>query len=168
MVNNRADQTEAGTVTAGQAARLLMLTPRRLRQLAADGHIPAAVKGRYPLAGLVRGYTRFLRESIERAAENNAGAGLASAKEKEIRLRLRQREAELIDADDAEAFHAFSSRLYRDELASVGKTVSRDPILAGQINAALTAALSRFDARFAEAFPKLKRGVDPLTLEPEA
>jgi len=168
MVNNRTDQTEAGTVTAGQAARLLMLTPRRLRQLAADGHIPAAVKGRYPLAPTVRGYLAFLRESIERAAENNAGAGLASAKEKEIRLRLRQREAQLIDAEDAEAFHRFSSDLHRAKLAGLGKAVSRDPILANLIDQQLASALDRFDARFAEAFPKLKRGVDPLTHDAEA
>jgi hypothetical protein len=161
MVNNQQAPTEAGTVTAGQAARLLMLSPRRLRQLAADGHIPSAVRGRYPLAAVITGYLRFLKASIERSADN-PGAGLASAKEKEIRLRLAQREATLIDASDAEAFHSFSARLYRDELAGLGKSVSRDPIIACQIDAALTAALDRFDKRFAEALPKFKRGDDPL------
>lgn len=162
MVNNQQAQTEAGMVTAGQAARLLMLTPRRLRQLAADGHIPGAVRGRYPLAAVITGYLRFLRDSIERAAENNAGAGLASAKEKEIRLRLAQREAQLVDAVDVERFHSFSSDLYRSQLAGLGASVSRDPIIAGQIDAALTAALDRFNKRFAEALPKLKRSDDPL------
>ena len=162
MVNNRPDQSSPGTITAGQAARLLMLTPRRLRQLAAGGHIPSAVRGRYPLAGVVRGYLAFLKDSIERRAEDNVGAGLASAKEREIRLRLAQREAALIDATDAESFHSFSSRLYRDELAKVGKSVSRDPIIANLIDQQLASALDRFDSRFAEAFPKLKRGVDPL------
>lgn len=152
-------------MTAGQAARLLMLTPRRLRQLAADGHIPSAVRGRYPLAAVITGYLRFLRERIERAAENNAGASLASAKEREIGLRLRLREAELVDAGDVERFHQFSAGMYGEELSRLGASVSRDPILAGQINAALTAALDRFDARFAEAFPKLKRGIDPLAAE---
>lgn len=163
MVNNQQAQTEAGMVTAGQAARLLMLTPRRLRQLAEAGHIPGATRGRYPLAATIQGYLKFLRESIERRADDNAGASLASAKEKEIRLRLRQREAELIDAEDAEAFHCFSSDLYRGELAGLGKAVSRDPIIAGQINAALSSALGRFDTRFAEALPKLKRRIDPLS-----
>jgi len=162
MVNNRPDQSSPGTITAGQAARLLMLTPRRLRQLAADGHIPSAVRGRYPLAAVITGYLRFLRESIERAAENNAGAGLASAKEREIRLRLAQREATLIDATDAEAFHSFSSSLYRKELAGLGASVSRDPIIANLIDQQLASALDRFDSRFADALPKLKRGDDPL------
>lgn len=124
--------------------------------------IPSAVRGRYPLAGVVRGYLAFLKDSIERRAEDNVGAGLASAKEREIRLRLAQREAALIDATDAESFHSFSSRLYRDELAKVGKSVSRDPIIANLIDQQLASALDRFDSRFAEAFPKLKRGIDPL------
>jgi len=162
MVNNQQGQTEAGTVTAGQAARLLMLTPRRLRQLAEVGHIPAAVKGRYPLASVVRGYLQFLRARVERISSDNPGANLATAKEKEIRLRTRQREAQLVDTIDVEAFHKFSSSLYRRELAGLGKAVSRDPIIAGQIDAALTAALDRFDKRFAEALPKLKRSDDPL------
>lgn len=166
MVNNPGPN-EPGTITVAQAAKLLMVTPRRLRQLAADGHIPSAVRGRYPLAAVITGYLRFLKASIERSADN-PGAGLASAKEKEIRLRLAQREATLIDATDAEAFHSFSGRLYRDVLSGLGKSVSRDPIIAGQIDAALSSALGRFDARFAEALPKLKRGVDPLTAETDA
>lgn len=162
-MNNR-EQTDPGTITVAQASKLLMITPRRLRQLAADGNIPTAIRGRYPLAATVRGYLAFLKASTERAA-GNASAGLASAKEKEIRLRLRQREAQIVDAEDAEHFHDFSSRLYRDELASIGKTVSRDPIMAGQINAALAAALDRFDSRFAEALPKLRAGIDPLSTD---
>ncbi|MFC4625534.1 hypothetical protein ACFO1V_09950 [Daeguia caeni] len=161
MVNNQQAQTEAGMVTAGQAARLLMLTPRRLRQLAEAGHIPSAVRGRYPLASVVRGYLQFLRERVERIS-SNPGADLASAREREIRLRLAQREAQLVDTVDVEAFHKFSSSLYRRELDGLGKAVSSDPIVAGQIDAALTAALDRFDKRFAEALPKLKRSDDPL------
>jgi len=155
------ENREPGMISAAQAAKLLMLTPRRLRQLADDGHIPKAVRGRYPLPGLVRGYLTFLRERIERAGQN-AGAGLADAKAHEVRLRTRQREAELIDAEDAQRFHAFSSKLYRETLAGLGASVTRDPILAATINAPIKAALDRFDARFADALPKLKRGDDPL------
>lgn len=155
------ENQEPGMITAAQAAKLLMITPRRLRQLAEAGHIPSAVRGRYPLASVVRGYLQFLRERVERIS-SNPGADLASAREREIRLRLAQREAQLVDTVDVEAFHKFSSSLYRRELDGLGKAVSSDPIVAGQIDAALTAALDRFDKRFAEALPKLKRSDDPL------
>lgn len=164
---NNPVQDQPGTITVSQAAKLLMLTPRRLRQLAADGHFPSSVRGRYALAAVITGYLRFLKASVERSAEN-AGAGLASAKEKEIRLRLSQREAQLIDAEDAVAFHRFSADLYRDELASVGKTITRDPIMADQINAALTAALDRFEARFADTFPTLQAGTSRCQPKPQA
>lgn len=163
MMNNR-EQTEPGTITVAQASKLLMITPRRLRQLSADRHIPIAIRGRYPLSATVQGYLKFLRESTERSA-GNAAAGLASAKEREIRLRLAQREAQIIDIEDVEHFHAFSSQLYRNEFAGLGKAVSRDPILANLIDQQLTATLDRFDARFAEALAKLRTGVDPLSTD---
>jgi len=161
-VNNQA-QNQPGTITVAQASKLLMISPRRLRQLAADGHIPPAVRGRYPLAATVQGYLSFLKESIERSAANE-NAGLASAKAKEIRLRLAQREAQLIDTIDVEAFHKLSSDLYRRETAGLGASVSRDPIVANLIDRQLASALDRFDARFAEALPKLKRRADPLAI----
>lgn len=161
-MNNRGE-TETGMVGAGQMAKLLMLTRERLRQLAKEGVIPSAERGKYPLVQTIQAYLEWLRDDDRRAAQSRAGASLASAREKEIRLRLAQRETELIDAKDAEAFHRFSSALYRGELSGLGKTVSRDPIIAGQIDATLAGALDRFDARFAEALPKLKKGADPLS-----
>lgn len=160
-MNNRSE-TETGMVGAGQMAKLLMLSRERLRQLAKEGVIPAAVRGKYPLVQTIQAYLEWLRDDGRRAAQSRPNASLASAREKEIRLRLAQREAQLIDAIDVEAFHEFSSRLYRRELASLGGSVSRDPILANLIDQQLSSALDRFDSRFAEAFPKLKRGVDPL------
>lgn len=163
-MNNRSE-TETGMVGAGQMAKLLMLTRERLRQLAKEGVIPAAVRGKYPLVATIQAYLNWLRDDDRRAAQSRPDADLASAREREIRLRLAQREAQLIDATDAEAFHSFSSGLYRRELAGLGASVSRDPILANLIDQQLTAALDRFDSRFAEAFPKLKRGIDPLAAE---
>lgn len=162
MMNNR-DNSGGGMVGAGQMAKLLMLTRERLRQLAKEGVIPAAERGKYPLVQTIQAYIEWLRDESRQTEQSRAGASLASAREREIRLRLSQREAELIDAEDAEAFHRFSSDLYRAELAGLGKAVSRDPIIAGQIDAALSSALGRFDMRFAEALPKLKRRIDPLS-----
>lgn len=159
---NNQNEPNAGMVGAGQMARLLMLTRERLRQLAKEGVIPAAERGKYPLVQTVQAYLEWLRDDDRRAAQSRPDAALASAREREIRLRLAQREATLIDASDAQAFHRFSSGLYRNELAGLGASVSRDPIIAGQINAALTAALDRFDARFANALLALRRGDDPL------
>jgi len=44
-------------------SRLLNITERRLRQLAAEGVIPKADRGRYPLAATVRGYVIYLQQT---------------------------------------------------------------------------------------------------------
>ena len=43
-------------------AKLLMLSPRRLQQLVADGVIPKVQRGRYELAPVVQAYIQYLRE----------------------------------------------------------------------------------------------------------
>lgn len=159
---NDSDQRNAGMVAAGQMAKLLMLTRERLRQLAKEGVIPAAERGKYPLVQTIQAYLEWLRDDDRRAAQSRPNASLASAREREIRLRLAQREEQLVDAIDVEAFHKFSSSLYRGQLAGLGASVSRDPIIANLIDQQLSSALDRFDSRFAEALPKLKRGGDPL------
>jgi hypothetical protein len=159
---NKQDDTNTGTITAAQASKLLMVTPQRLRQLAADGHFAKAVKGRYSLVDVIRGYIGFLGDDDRRAAQSRPGASLASARSREIQLRIGAREAEIVDADDVVAFHEFSSRVHHEELAGLGASISRDPILAGQIDAKFGAALNRFDVRFDAALAKLRAGLDPL------
>jgi len=54
-------------------AMLLMITDRRLRQLAQEGTVPKATHGRYPLIGCVQGYVKYLQQlksgTDERASE---------------------------------------------------------------------------------------------------
>lgn len=82
----------AGTPTypAKTIAKLFMLTERRIQQLAKEGIIPKAERGRYELAPAVQGYIRFLQErslnpdnaaaidfSAERARKIKAEADIA-------------------------------------------------------------------------------------------
>lgn len=50
-----------GTYSAALIAKLLNITERRLQQLAKDGVVPKAARGKYPLAGCVRGYVTYLQ-----------------------------------------------------------------------------------------------------------
>ena len=43
-------------------SKVFDLSPRRVQQLARDGAIPKATRGKYPLIGAVRGYIQFLRQ----------------------------------------------------------------------------------------------------------
>lgn len=54
-------------VDVGQVASLLNLTPRRVQQLAKEGVIPRPERGRYQIAGCVRGYIAFLQRALDTA-----------------------------------------------------------------------------------------------------
>lgn len=58
---------DVGVYGADVIAKLLEITPRRLQQLAKDGYIPKASRGKYSLVGAVQGYVRFLRAAQTRA-----------------------------------------------------------------------------------------------------
>lgn len=50
------------TYPVGTIAKLLMLSERRIQDLAATGVIPKAERGRYELVPVVQGYIKFLQE----------------------------------------------------------------------------------------------------------
>ena len=50
-------------VSAGFLSGLLGITDRRVQQLAAQGVLPKASRGRYPMAGCVRAYVQFLQNT---------------------------------------------------------------------------------------------------------
>ncbi len=52
----------ADLLTADMLAKLLRITPRRVRQLADEGIIPRVARGTYPFVGSVQGYISFLRD----------------------------------------------------------------------------------------------------------
>lgn len=154
---------EPGTISAADAAKLLGLTPERLRQLAREGAIPKAGRGRYPLVAVVQGYIRFLLDPERRAVRTADATGLANARRREVELRIAEREARLIETEDVEAAFAHLMRVYREETSDIGATVrGRDPAIATALIAGVEAAASRAERRFAEAVAKIKRGVDPL------
>lgn len=154
--------TQTGMIAAGQAARLLGLTHERLRQLARDGWIPKAIKGKYPLVPTVQGYIRFLKDEERRAARSKADSALKSARRREIELRIADREARLIELSDVDAIAALHVRTYREELESVPAKATRDPAIRRLIAQALTAAVDRFEARYRQAREAWLAGQDPL------
>jgi phage terminase Nu1 subunit (DNA packaging protein) len=68
-------------------AKLLNLTPRRIRQLVAEGIIPRVERGKYDLIRSVRGYVKYLQERAE-------GRGVEPSGLHEERMRLLTAQAE--------------------------------------------------------------------------
>ena len=99
---------EAGTPTypVKTIAKLLMLTDRRVQQLAKEGIIPKGERGRYELAPVVQAYIRYLQDRVAGdpgEGTHDWGAARAkhmSAKADLAELELMKARSEVIDATE--------------------------------------------------------------------
>ena len=70
----RAEAFKKTLVPVAVVGQVLKITGRRVQQLAAEGHIPKASRGRYNLVAAVQGYVTYLQEQLEkRATERSDG-----------------------------------------------------------------------------------------------
>lgn len=160
MTNNAKNQNNgAGLIGAGQVARLLGISTQRLRQLASDGFIPKAVKGKYPLVGAVQGYIKFLRDAGSRPTDT-AGADLVHAKRREIELRLAEKQARLIETDAAEADIQHMLDVLREEAAEATKGIKT--AIQPLVQSAIKSAIDRAEERASDAFAALRSGREPV------
>ena len=105
-------------------AKLLDLTPRRVQQLAADGVIPKAERGKYDLVGAVRGYVRSLRERAAAGATGAAAYGkhrarLTQARAAMAAMEREQLSKELIPADDIEGAWLAVTAIMRSRMLAI-------------------------------------------------
>lgn len=85
----------AATYPASTLAKLFHLTERRVQQLAKEGVIPKAERGKYDLVGAVRGYVKYLQERAE-------GRGVAPQDLHTERARLVKAQADKTEIEVAE------------------------------------------------------------------
>ena len=94
----------AAAYPASTLAKLFNLTERRVQQLAKEGVIPKAERGKYDLVGAVRGYVKYLQERAEgRGVEPTDLHGertrLLKARADKAELEVDERKGALIPAD---------------------------------------------------------------------
>lgn len=83
--------TASVTYPVGTIAKLLLLTERRVQQLASEGIIPRAEKNRYELAPVIQAYVRYLRD---RHVTDGGGDELGVSKARLVKARARAAEME--------------------------------------------------------------------------
>lgn len=130
-------------VPAAQAAQIIMVTPQWLRQLAAQGYIPAAEKGRYPLIAVIQGYIKFLKDDDRRSSKSATASRMQDAKTAEIEMRLAEKRRELIPVDDAQAAIDVIVGKVRAEFSGLPARATRDMTLRRVLEAETNASLNR-------------------------
>lgn len=85
-------QPAQGFTTVEKMASYLMLTPRRLQQLAAEGVLPERnADGHYNVLGCFQGYIRYLQQ-----AARSQSKPLTEAKEKQLAVRTEREQLKLL------------------------------------------------------------------------
>ena len=127
------------TVPLSTVAKLLDLTERRVNQLAKNGTLPKAARGRYELVPVVRAYIRYLRE---KSVNSDVGsddyathrARLTKAKADMAEMEREQMSNSLIPAEDvADAWEAMVSNM-RAKILSIPTKVAASVFAANDVS----------------------------------
>ena len=100
---------DATTYPVKVIARLLMIDERRVQQLAQEGVIPKAARGRYDLVQSVQGYIRYMQERARVSPQEGSGSYTEertrheAAKAALAELDLALRRGEVLPVADSEA-----------------------------------------------------------------
>lgn len=151
------------TYPVGTIAKLLRMTDRRVQQLAKEGVIPKAERGRYDLVPSVQGYIKYLQERAVDAGGSDGAINYQNEKARRMRadadlkeMAVQQLRGSLIDADEAAAVTALLMSELKTKLlnnapvriAAAGKSTKTEAALKRIIKAELSeimAGLSQID-----------------------
>jgi len=149
----------SGLISIGQAARLLMISEERIRQLQKQGYIPRADRrGVVQLVGAVQGYLRYLKDDERRSAKSAADSRVRDARALEIELRIAERSRDLIPIEDALADMAEFAAAVRSELAGLPARLTRIVDERHRIETEVYGVLARLSERAAEKAAALGSG----------
>lgn len=150
---------QSGLIPIGQAARLLMISDERIRQLQKQGYIPKAEKrGMVQLVGAVQGYLRYLKDDERRSAKSAADSRVRDARALEIELRVAERSRDLIPVEDALADMAELAAAVRSELAGLPARLTRIMDERQKIETEVDGVLTRLSERAAQKAAALEDG----------
>lgn len=127
------------SVPVAQIARIFHLTERRVQQLASDGIIPKAERGRYHFIESVQGYIKFLQERAFGKSDNTTDSHhertrLLRAKADLTEMEHKEKQGELIRADVVYRNQYKAGTILKNNLLSIPDRQSA--ILASETDAA--------------------------------
>lgn len=153
-----ATQTAGDLIPLETAARLLMISVERVRQLIKDGYIPRPAPGKTTLVGAVQGYIRFRDDADRRATKSASANRVSDARAAEIELRLAERRRDVIPREEAEAANAFVVGLINEELNGLPARLTRDVPTRRRYEAEVDGSKARIARALADAAEHLKTG----------
>lgn len=149
---------QAGTITTTQAARLLMLSDERVRQLTKSGYVPTLAQGRYNLVAVVQGYIKYLKDDERRSSRSVADNRVRDARAAEIERRMAREDRDIIMLDEAMAAYDFATGLYLTSISGLPARMTRNASERRRLEAICDGERQRLADRFAERASALRSG----------
>lgn len=151
-----APAADAGTITTEVAARLIMVSAERVRQLTKQGHIARMGRDRYRVVDVVQGYIGYLKDEQRRTSKSASASRVQDARAREIELRTAREEHRLIETDEAIGVCDELVGAYKVELAGLPARLTRDIDLRRKIEVECDDICRRVADRFAEKASALR------------
>lgn len=148
-------------ITIEVAARLLMVSAERVRQLIKSGHIEKTRHGFTTIPSAVQGYIKFLKESASERTTNAALSRAQDARAREVELRIKREERELIPLDEAMLAMSLLCGLVSQQLNGLPVRVTRDMVLRRQIEIETHAAQEAIATALDKLSGFVREGGDP-------
>lgn len=152
---------------AADIGRLLGVSGRRVRQVAAEARVAAAGRGQYPTLQTIRAFVDAARRDRADTGERAARTSVMRARAREIELRTAREEGELIPADEAVAYVQTVVGAMISRLNGLPAQVTRNLDDRRRIEAAIDGIRSEVAAIVAEHGPAYKALADAADDEDE-
>lgn len=141
MSDERPDEISTSTTAA-----LLGVSPRRIRQLAEEGHITLHRRGFTTVVSAVQGYIRSIKADASRAPLDTSMSRSHTAKAALTEAATARRRATLTEKAEAEQMLDLVARTAIDRLRAVRPPASLSPAVAHVLRTELAATCARIEA----------------------
>lgn len=148
----------ANVVSLKVISRLLMITGRRVQQLASQEWIPKEGRGKYPLVGAVQGYIKFLQDEQSDQTKLATHNRAQEMRTREIELRVAEKEGQLIDLDEAMGLFEEITGDYISILRGLPAQITRDVRERTRLEKIIDRQCSHLSSRFSKKRKNLRKG----------
>ncbi|MEL4069581.1 hypothetical protein WKW50_05475 [Ochrobactrum sp. GPK 3] len=159
--------SETDMITASAAAALLGVTTQWLRMLAANGYVPKAVRGKYPIVAVVQGYVKSLKDDDKRSNKSSSENRVRDARAAEIERRIAREDRKLIVLDEALTAFDEATGHFLQSLSGLPAAITRNLNERRRIETICDAERSRLSVSFSQIASSLETGIDPLEADDE-
>lgn len=160
-------RSTARGVKASELGRHLVLTARRVQQLAEEGVLSRLPNGNFDQDASRVAYIKYLQDAGRRVVHSDSRERAQAAKTELLELKTARERGDLILFADTEEIFADVLGTWRSELSGVPAACTRDLSLRTTIEEQINDAAERAQRRFDAASSALRAGIE-IGVEDEA